>query len=83
MRSNAELTAQQLEDAVPLSDAARTLLEHELLNGKLTARGFARVWRVSRTVADLAGAPEFIQPEHVQAALLLRIRVGALLGAAA
>ncbi len=82
VRSNAELTASQLELQVPLSDAARKLLEHELLTGKLTARGFARVWRVARTVADLAGAPEYIQPDHVQAALLLRVRVGALLGAA-
>jgi len=83
VRSNAELTASQLEASVPLSDAARLLLERELLSGSLTARGFARVWRVARTVADLAGAPEHIQPEHVQAALLLRIRVGALLGAPA
>lgn len=83
VRSNSELTAAQLEAVVPLSDDARKLLEHELISGSLTARGFARVWRVARTVADLAGAPEFVQPEHVSAALLLRVRVGALLGAAA
>lgn len=83
VRSNAELSAAQLEGLVPLADAARLLLERELLNGNLTARGFARVWRVARTVADLDGAPERVQPDHVRAALLLRIRTGALLGAAA
>lgn len=83
VRSNSGLTTAHLEAVVPLADGARKLLEHELLNGSLTARGFARVWRVARTVADLAGAPELIQPEHISAALLLRVRVGALLGAAA
>lgn len=83
VRSNAELSSSQMESEAPLADGARKLLERELLNGRVTARGFGRVWRVARTVADLAGAPELVQPEHVQAALLLRIRVGALLGAAA
>lgn len=81
VRCNAELTAAQLEEVVPLEGQARVVLERELLSGALTARGFARVWRVSRTIADLDGAPVCVGQEHVRAALLLRVRVGALLGA--
>lgn len=83
VRSNAELTPPQLDAMVPLAATARELLERELLRGSLTARGFARTWRVARTVADLDGAPEFVGPNHVRAALLLRVRTGALLGTAA
>lgn len=69
------------EGPLPGLVEARAVLEHELLNGALTARGFARVWRVARTIADLDGAPPCVEKQHVRAALLLRVRVGALLGA--
>jgi len=83
VRSNAELTPRDLDAVVPMSDPARVLLEQQLLRGALTARGFARTWRVARTVADLDGAPDLVGPEHIRAALLLRVRTGALLGSAA
>lgn len=81
VRCNAELTQPQLEAFVPLAPPAREVLERQLLDGHLTARGFMRVWRVARTVADLAEAPECVEPDHVRAALLLRVNVRSLLGA--
>jgi magnesium chelatase family protein len=42
----------------------------------LTGRGYHRIRRVARTVADLAGAPaDPIDLEHVEVALSLRVRL--------
>ncbi|MSW12423.1 MAG: hypothetical protein F2884_02425, partial [Actinobacteria bacterium] len=41
--------------------------------GHLTGRGYHRVRRVARTIADLAGAPQMIDETHLHLALLLRV----------
>ena len=48
----------------------------ELEANRLTARGLHRVWRVARTLADLAGATGEIDAQYVHQALTLRARVG-------
>ena len=55
-------------------------LEARRLDQGLTARGFRRVWRLARTIADLEGGAERIGADHARAALLLRVRPSALLG---
>ncbi len=82
VRCNAMLRADRLDTIAPLEPAARDLLEAALLDGILTARGFRRVWRLARTIADLDGGPEHISAAHASSALLLRIRPAALLGTA-
>ncbi|MBV8462889.1 MAG: hypothetical protein JO368_06325, partial [Acidimicrobiales bacterium] len=51
--------------------SARALLERRLRDGSLTARGYRRVHRVARTIADLAGE-ERINECAVAESLMLR-----------
>ena len=51
---NAELSALDLDVVAPLSDPALEVLRHEMEKGRLSARGYHRIRRVARTIADLA-----------------------------
>jgi magnesium chelatase family protein len=70
---NAAIPAPALDALVPLDPAATRMLEMALTQGRLTARGLARVRRVARTVADLAGrdpvAPLGVEPVALAMAL--------------
>ena len=68
---NARLTTKELRLAVPLDDAATTMLRTVYERGVLTARGRDRAIRVARTIADLAGA-EHVGRDHVAQALGFR-----------
>lgn len=73
---NCALDEHGLTRWAPLTPAAEGLLRFELEHGRLTARGRHRVWRVSRTLADLHGEPDEIDEVHVAQALSMRARVG-------
>ncbi|MCB9988097.1 MAG: YifB family Mg chelatase-like AAA ATPase [Rhodospirillales bacterium] len=66
---NAYLTGEELETLAPLEDDARALFLQAAETLKLSARAYHRLWRVARTIADLAGAPETISKNHVAEAL--------------
>ncbi len=70
--TNAALTGAQLDEVAPLTAAAARILEHKLRTSALSARGLDRVRRVARTLADLDGAPDAVDEQHVCAALELR-----------
>ena len=72
---NAELPAAVLDEVAPLTPAATAMLEHRLRVGSLSGRGLHRVRRVARTIADLAGAGEVVDEDHVCLALGLRAEV--------
>lgn len=74
---NAALEGPELDQHAPLSAAASEMLMSEMERGRLTARGYHRVRRVARTIADLAPDYEAIVGEpHVAMALAMRATVG-------
>jgi magnesium chelatase family protein len=72
LRCNAEMAGSVLDTFAPLSTRAKNLIVAKLEAGALSARGFVRIRRVARTIADLSGAPDVLSDEHVAAALSLR-----------
>lgn len=74
---NADLDDDDLAEFAPLDDRAARLLRSDLERGRLTARGYHRVRRVARTLADLAGLVDGPIPEELVAqALTMRARIG-------
>ena len=81
-RLNAELHGELLDEYAPISAAARAVLKVEIERDRLTGRGYHRIRRVARTIADLASsargeAPDMVDVEHVEVALSLRTRLRA------
>jgi magnesium chelatase family protein len=73
---NARLDDNGLQQYAPLTPGAGELLRRELDRGRLTARGFHRIWRVARTLADLAEQPGEIGDQFVLTALGMRAGIG-------
>jgi magnesium chelatase family protein len=74
---NADLSRPLLDRFAPLTPPAARLLRDELERQRLTGRGYHRVRRVARTLADLEPEPpELVDAGHVQLALSMRTRVG-------
>ena len=71
-RSNGMLTLSELERISPLDQESRRLLDAAGRQLGLSARAYVRIIRVSRTIADLAGA-EQIDAEHVAEAIQGRL----------
>jgi magnesium chelatase family protein len=74
-RVNAAMEGALLRAHCPLDAKSTALLDAAIRKFCLSARGYDRVLRVSRTIADLAASPR-IQAEHVAEALQYRIRSG-------
>ena len=68
---NARLDGRRLRRRVRVQGAGRTLVEKALAKLSLSARGFDRFLRVSRTLADLGGS-EDVEAEHLAEALQFR-----------
>lgn len=52
---NARLSGRQLRECCPLSPGQQGILQQAVEQFNLSARAFDRIWRVTRTIADLAG----------------------------
>lgn len=70
--TNARLTLDDLEHVATLDDDAKELVNLAMAQGQLSARGYVRVLRVARTIADLdACAP--VSMAHLGEALRYRL----------
>ncbi|MFY1710112.1 YifB family Mg chelatase-like AAA ATPase [Tritonibacter mobilis] len=69
---NADAEGRVLEDVAQLHDDSRALMMQASEHFGLSARGYHRVLRVARTIADLDGAPQ-IARDHVAEALSYRL----------
>ncbi len=68
---NSSLSNRDLKKYAPLSDEIKTLLLVAADRLKLSARGYFKVIKIARTIADLAG-DENISKEHISEALQYR-----------
>ncbi|EAX48688.1 Mg chelatase, subunit ChlI [Thermosinus carboxydivorans Nor1] len=68
---NAQMGHKHLRLTCPLTREADVLLQRAFEKMNLSARGYDRIVKVARTIADLAGS-EVITAEHVGEAILLR-----------
>ena len=71
IRTNAEAEGELLDRVAKPDGAGQKLLMDAAERIKLTARGYHRVLRVARTIADLAGA-EAVTRTHVAEAISYR-----------
>lgn len=75
---NAHLDHPGLDQHARLDAEASSLVEAALRSGRLSARGYDRVRRVARTLADLAGLGGDLQADQVALALSLRAEPASL-----
>ena len=70
-RFNAEMSAEETAVFCPVTDDANVLLRQAYKAFSLSARGYYRILRTARTIADLDGA-ETICRAHIEEALFFR-----------
>jgi len=73
--SNADMRPAQIRKYCALDDACQSLMRTAMRQLQLTARAYHRVLKLSRTIADLAGAEDITQV-HLAEALQYRPKVG-------
>lgn len=72
---NASIPPSRLDELAPLHPEARARLRDQLERDQLTGRGYHRIRRTARTIADLRGAGELVEDQDVVLALQLRVRL--------
>jgi magnesium chelatase family protein len=69
--ANAHMAPRDIRSFCRVSDSADALLRTAISRLGLSARGYHRVLKIARTVADLDGGPE-LEPKHVSEAIQYR-----------
>jgi magnesium chelatase family protein len=68
---NAQMLSRHLRDHCQIDEAGRSLLKRAMERLNLSARGYDRILKVSRTIADLEASPDIL-PEHLAEAITYR-----------
>jgi len=68
---NAQMTAKLLDKFCEIDDSGQTLLKLAMNKMGLSARSYARILKVSRTIADLENSKD-IKPNHIAEAIQYR-----------
>jgi len=71
--TNSEMEIPQLKKYCQIDSKSQNLLRNYVNSGKLSARGYHRVLKVSRTIADLDNSQD-ISYDHLAEALMYRLR---------
>ena len=69
---NSEIPSAKMEEFCPLDEKAGKIMESAFASMRLTARGYHRIIKVARTIADLDGSP-VISREHASEAICYRM----------
>ncbi len=69
---NAHLQGDALESVTHMDPAAQSMMHKAAEKWNLSARGYFRLLRVARTIADLDGGPDILATRHVAEALSYR-----------
>ena len=69
--TNSELTPKLLEEFCQLLPSSKSILEKYFIRNKLSARSYAKILKLARTIADLEGNKS-IQDTHILEALRYR-----------
>ena len=70
--ANAQMPTRSIKKYCAIGDSARQLLERAVEKFGLSPRGYHRILRVSRTIADLEGK-EYVEEPHVAEAIQYRV----------
>lgn len=70
---NSEMSSDQIKKFCQLDDECQQLLKNAVSALKLSARGYHRIIKIARTIADLAGN-EKIEPSHIAEAIQYRFK---------
>jgi len=73
MLTNSEMQIPQIKKYCQVDVAAKNILKNYVNSGKLSARGYHRILKVARTIADLENSNNILT-EHVNEALMYRSR---------
>ncbi len=71
--TNAEMSSQGVKETCVLDETSRQLLRNAVSTLKLSARGYMRILKVARTIADLEASPQ-LAPHHIAEALQYRFK---------
>ena len=73
IRLNSEMSSKQVDELVDLDAAAENFLKNILEKSFVSARGYYRILKISRTIADLEES-EKVKANHLAEAFQYRVR---------
>ncbi|BCM88341.1 competence protein ComM [Abditibacteriota bacterium] len=71
IRSNAHMNSKALQQVCEMDSGTKDMLKAAIAQFNLTGRGYDRILKVSRTIADLEGVPN-VEMHHVAEAINYR-----------